>query len=121
MPLSICIHGAAIEAVQLEADRRGHEECDMYAMVLSARGAPLTFEQRPDPVPGPGEVLVETYAAPVNYVDILVVGGTYQFLPSRPWSFQSDAASEAEPGFAGRALIHFPLVAFSLVARPWAK
>ena len=33
----------------------------------------------------PGEVLVETYAAPVNYVDMLVVGGTYQFLPPRPF------------------------------------
>jgi NADPH2:quinone reductase len=37
------------------------------------------------PVPGPGEVLVETYAGPVNYVDILVVGGIYQFLPPRPF------------------------------------
>jgi NADPH2:quinone reductase len=37
------------------------------------------------PVPGPGEVLVETHAAPINYVDMLVVGGTYQFLPPRPF------------------------------------
>jgi NADPH2:quinone reductase len=29
--------------------------------------------------------LVETYAAPVNYVDMLVVGGSYQFLPQRPF------------------------------------
>jgi NADPH2:quinone reductase len=30
-------------------------------------------------------VLVETHAAPINYVDMLVVGGTYQFLPPRPF------------------------------------
>ena len=38
-----------------------------------------------DTVPGPGEVLVEIHAAPVNFVDLLVVGGTYQFLPERPF------------------------------------
>jgi NADPH:quinone reductase len=38
----------------------------------------------PDPVPGPGEVLVDVHAAPVNFVDLLV-GGKYQFLPPRPF------------------------------------
>jgi NADPH2:quinone reductase len=37
-----------------------------------------------EPVPGPDEVLVTVHAAPVNYVDLLVVGGTYQFLPPLP-------------------------------------
>jgi NADPH2:quinone reductase len=37
------------------------------------------------PHPGPGEVLIEVHVAPVNYVDLLVVGGTYQFLPARPF------------------------------------
>ncbi len=37
------------------------------------------------PVPGAGEVLVEVQAAPVNFVDLLVVGGTYQFLPPLPF------------------------------------
>jgi NADPH:quinone reductase len=39
----------------------------------------------PDPVPGPGEVLVDVHAAPVNFVDLLVIGGRYQFLPSLPF------------------------------------
>ena len=30
-------------------------------------------------------MLVEVHAAPVNYVDLLVVGGTYQFLPALPF------------------------------------
>ncbi|HVY58593.1 MAG TPA: NADPH:quinone oxidoreductase family protein [Xanthobacteraceae bacterium] len=40
----------------------------------------------PDPVPGPGEVLVDVRATAVNYVDLLVIGGKYQFLPERPFA-----------------------------------
>jgi propanol-preferring alcohol dehydrogenase len=47
----------------------------MYAMVLSARGTPLTFEQRPDPVPGPGEVRVKVSACGVCRTDLHVVDG----------------------------------------------
>ncbi|MBR0733279.1 zinc-dependent alcohol dehydrogenase family protein [Bradyrhizobium japonicum] len=47
----------------------------MYAMVLSARGAPLTFEQRPDPIPGPGEVRVKVSACGVCRTDLHVVDG----------------------------------------------
>jgi NADPH2:quinone reductase len=39
----------------------------------------------PDPVPGPGEVLVDIAATAANYVDLLVIGGKYQFLPQRPF------------------------------------
>ena len=39
----------------------------------------------PDPVPAAGQVLVEIHAAPINYVDLLVVGGQYQFLPPLPF------------------------------------
>jgi NADPH2:quinone reductase len=38
-----------------------------------------------EPVPAADEVLVRVHAAPVNYVDLLVVGGTYQFLPPLPF------------------------------------
>lgn len=47
----------------------------MYAMVLSARGAPLTLQQRPDPVPGPGEVRVKVSACGVCRTDLHVVDG----------------------------------------------
>src|SRR5438132_8905880 len=59
----------------------------MRAIVVDEFGPPerLRVADLPPPVPGPGEVLVETHAAPVNYVDMLVVGGTYQFLPPRPF------------------------------------
>ncbi|HEV2186018.1 MAG TPA: zinc-binding dehydrogenase, partial [Stellaceae bacterium] len=59
----------------------------MRAIVVDEFGPPegLRVRETPTPVPEPGEILVETYAAPVNYVDMLVVGGTYQFLPPRPF------------------------------------
>ncbi|MBR0764828.1 MULTISPECIES: zinc-dependent alcohol dehydrogenase family protein [Bradyrhizobium] len=47
----------------------------MYAMVLSARGAPLTFERRPDPIPGLGEVRVKVSACGVCRTDLHVVDG----------------------------------------------
>jgi NADPH2:quinone reductase len=59
----------------------------MRAIVLDEFGPPeqLRVREMPMPRPGPGEVLVEVHAAPVNYVDLLVVGGTYQSLPARPF------------------------------------
>lgn len=39
----------------------------------------------PTPVPGPHEVLVEIHATAANFVDILVIGGQYQFLPDPPF------------------------------------
>jgi len=47
----------------------------MYAMVLPARGAPLTRQERPDPVPGPGEVRVRVNACGVCRTDLHVVDG----------------------------------------------
>ena len=59
----------------------------MRAIVVEEFGPPerLRVAEAPAPVPGPGEVLVAIHAAPVNYVDTLVVGGTYQFLPPFPF------------------------------------
>ena len=39
----------------------------------------------PEPVPGPDEVLVSTRAVAVNYVDLLVIAGKYQFRPECPF------------------------------------
>lgn len=39
----------------------------------------------PDPEPGPGEVLIRVQAVAVNFVDLLVIGGKYQFLPQLPF------------------------------------
>jgi NADPH:quinone reductase len=59
----------------------------MRAIVVDEFGPPerLRVAEVPAPRPGAGEVLVEVHMAPVNYVDLLVVGGTYQSLPARPF------------------------------------
>jgi NADPH2:quinone reductase len=59
----------------------------MRAAIVRGFGAPETIEigDWPEPEPGPGEVLVSVRAAPVNFVDLLVIGGKYQFLPALPF------------------------------------
>lgn len=59
----------------------------MRAVLFRQFGPPsdARVETVPDPVPAAGEVLVEVKAAPANYVDTLVVAGTYQFKPKLPF------------------------------------
>lgn len=45
----------------------------------------LEVAEVPDPVAGPGQVLVGVEAAGVNYPDALMVAGTYQLKPERPF------------------------------------
>lgn len=52
----------------------------------------LAVEEVADLVPGPGEVVIEVGAVSVNFPDILVVEGTYQNLPERPFSPGKEAA-----------------------------
>jgi NADPH2:quinone reductase len=52
----------------------------------------LTLFDAPDPVPKPGEVVVDVRAASINFPDLLVIGGTYQKLPPRPFSPGKDFA-----------------------------
>ena len=46
----------------------------------------------PDPVPQAGEVLIDVHAASINFPDLLVIGGSYQKLPARPFSPGKDLA-----------------------------
>ncbi|MFJ8816546.1 NADPH:quinone oxidoreductase family protein [Amycolatopsis thermoflava] len=46
----------------------------------------LDLVEEPDPVPGPGEVLVEVLACGVSFVDGLIVRGEYQIRPPRPFT-----------------------------------
>jgi propanol-preferring alcohol dehydrogenase len=47
----------------------------MDAMVLTAKGAPLQFQQRDDPIPGDGELRVKVSACGVCRTDLHVVDG----------------------------------------------
>jgi len=57
------------------------------ALVVSEHGPieNVALADVPAPHPGPGEVLIDVRAASVNFPDILVINGTYQKLPARPF------------------------------------
>ncbi|MES2148718.1 MAG: NADPH:quinone oxidoreductase family protein [Pseudomonadota bacterium] len=60
----------------------------MKAVLCKAWGLPdsLVVEQVAQPVPGPGQVLVEVKAAGVNFPDVLIVQGKYQVKPGLPFT-----------------------------------
>jgi NADPH2:quinone reductase len=56
----------------------------------------MTFEEVPDPVAGPGLVLVAIKAAGVNPVDTYIRAGQYAALPALPYTPGADAAGIVE-------------------------
>jgi len=60
----------------------------MRAVIVREVGPADTHrvEEVADPVPGPGQVVVDLHAIGVNYPDMLVVEGKYQLLPPTPFS-----------------------------------
>lgn len=54
----------------------------------------LRYGDVADPTPGPGQVLIRTEAAGVNYPDGLTVQGLYQAKPDRPFTPGSEVAGE---------------------------
>ncbi|MCC6071636.1 NADPH:quinone oxidoreductase family protein [Massilia sp. GCM10020059] len=60
----------------------------MKAVVCKAWGMPdsLAVEELPELAPGPGEVVVDVRAAGVNFPDVLIVQGKYQFKPALPFT-----------------------------------
>jgi len=67
---------------------------NVQALIVKTHGPleNLILEEVPTPQPGPGEVLIDVYAASVNFPDLLVIAGTYQILPARPFSPGKDLA-----------------------------
>ncbi|SDN83716.1 NADPH2:quinone reductase [Lutimaribacter pacificus] len=60
----------------------------MKILLSEKTGGPetLVLRDRPDPVPGPGEVLVAVRCIGVNYPDTLMIEDKYQFRPERPFA-----------------------------------
>lgn len=59
----------------------------MKAVVCRSIGSPdaLSVEERPQPVPAAGEVLVAVETASINFPDLLVIQGLYQFGEDPPF------------------------------------
>jgi NADPH2:quinone reductase len=69
----------------------------MKAVVCEAFGGPevLAVREVPDPpAPGPGEVQVRILARGVQYVDVLMLAGKYQFRPEPPFIPGNEGAGE---------------------------
>lgn len=60
----------------------------MKAVLSKEIGGPetLVLEELPDPVAGPGQVLIDVKACGVNYPDVLIIEDKYQFKPPRPFA-----------------------------------
>jgi NADPH2:quinone reductase len=68
----------------------------MKALRSHAPGGPdtLVIDELPEPLPGPGELVVRVHAAAVNYPDVLIIEDKYQFKPPRPFSPGGEIAGE---------------------------
>jgi NADPH:quinone reductase len=79
----------------------------MKAVICEAFGGPevLALREVPDPPPpGPGELQVRIQARGVQYVDVLMLAGKYQFRPEPPFIPGSEGAGEVVavgPGVTG--------------------
>jgi NADPH2:quinone reductase len=66
----------------------------MKAVICKAWGLPdsLVVGDLPDPVAGPGQVVLDVKAAGVNFPDLLIIQGKYQFKPALPFTPGSELA-----------------------------
>ena len=75
----------------------------MRALVSHVPGGPetLRLDELPDPVAGPGELLVRVRACAINYPDVLIIEDKYQLRPPRPFAPGSEIAGEVEAAGEG--------------------
>lgn len=66
----------------------------MKAIRVQQFGGPevLRLEEVPDPIPGPGQILMRVHAAGINPVDTYIRAGTYPIKPNLPYTPGADAA-----------------------------
>lgn len=80
----------------------------MRALLSTASGGPetLTIGELPEPVAGPGQVVVSVKACSINFPDTLMIVDLYQFKPPRPFAPGGevagivDSVGEGVEGFA---------------------
>ena len=64
----------------------------MKAVLCTHYGMPeeLVLSEVPEPVPGPGQLLIDVHASALNFPDVLMIQGKYQSC----LLYTSDAADE---------------------------
>src|SRR4026208_59452 len=70
----------------------------MKALLCHRPGTPdgLTIGEWPDPVPDPGQAVVRIEAATLNFFDLLIIAGQYQYKPKFPFSPGAEFAGTVE-------------------------
>lgn len=70
----------------------------MKALRTHAAGGPetLVIDDVPDPVAGPGQVVVRTHTCAINFPDTLMIRDLYQFRPERPYAPGGELAGVIE-------------------------
>jgi NADPH2:quinone reductase len=70
----------------------------MKALICTGPSKPedLTVADLPDPVAGPGEAVVRVEAAALNFFDLLIIAGKYQYKPAFPFSPGAEFAGTVE-------------------------
>lgn len=79
----------------------------MKAILCKSWGLPetLVVEDLPDVVPGPGQIAIDVQAAGVNFPDMLIIQGKYQFKPELPFTPGSELAGIVRA--VGEGVSHF--------------
>jgi NADPH2:quinone reductase len=70
----------------------------MKALLCTRAGTPedLAIGDLPDPVAGPGQALVRVEAVALNFFDLLIIAGKYQYKPEFPFSPGAEFAGSIE-------------------------
>lgn len=93
----------------------------MRAVICRSYGTPedLVIDDVPDPVPGPGQLLVRVRAAAVNFPDVLFIAGKYQvkipppFIPGNEIAGEVIAAGDGAPFRPGQRVAGTTFGAFA--------
>src|SRR4051812_44574569 len=80
----------------------------MEALLCTRAGSPddLTIGELPEPVAAPGQAVVRVEAVALNFFDLLIIAGKYQYKPEFPFSPGAEFAGTIEslgPGIEGFA------------------
>src|SRR5687767_11668781 len=92
----------------------------MRAMIFSGVGRPLTLEERPVPVPHPGQLLIEIDTCAVCRTDLHVIDGELKN-PKLPLVLGHEIVGRVVAG-TGRAMgtrVGVPWLGYSCTVCPW--